>query len=503
MAEGKVYLVGGGPGAYQYLTLRAVELLERADAILYDRLIPAQALALARPEAELIYVGKDGLRGEVALPQREIEERMIALARSGKEVVRFKGGDPLVFGRGGEEAQRLAQAGIPFEIVPGVTAALAAAAEVAIPLTYRGLASGVALLTAHEDPEKEGQGLDFAALATFPGTLVLYMGVGRLGAVTAALIEAGRPPGEPAAVVERAGHPRVRVVRSTLAEVATAAQEVGIRPPALTVIGQVAGLELPAARRQDGPLSGVTVTVTRAQPQAGQLTERLQRLGAAVVEAPVIRIVPLPAQPLDPAPYALICLTSANGVAPFLERLLASGGDLRDLAGKVVAAIGPGTAAALESRGIKADLVPKRFVAEGLLEALDESGLAERLAGKRALVARAREARETLPAGLAARGLTVDVVPLYETLPQPLPPPLLEQALSADYITFTAASTVRSFLAALPDHGAGLREQTTAKLVSIGPQTSAELRRHGLEADLEASRHDLEGLLSALLSDRS
>jgi len=499
-AEGKVYLVGGGPGALRYLTLRAVELIEQADAILYDRLIPAEALALAKPQAELIYVGKDGMRGEAVLPQRQIEERLIELARAGKRVVRLKGGDPLIFGRGGEEASRLAQAGVPFEIVPGLSAALAAAAEAAIPLTYRGLASAVALVTAHEDPEKGEGSLDFAALARFPGTLVLYMGVGRLAAVCRRLIEAGRERHEPAAIVERAGDPRLRVVRAPLGDLPQRAQEAGISPPALTIVGAVAGLQLESQPRHAGPLAGVTVTVTRAQPQAGQLAKRLAQLGAATVEAPAIRIVPLPAEPLDPAPYALICLTSPNGVEPFVERLLAGGRDLRSLAGKTVAAIGPGTAAALASRGIRADLVPRRFVAEGLLEALAETELGRSLRGRRALVARAAQARDTLPNGLAELGAEVDVIPLYETVAQPLPPPLAERALAADYITFTAASTVRSFLAALPDGAAPLKRADRPKLVSIGPQTSAELRRHGLEPDLEAARHDLDGLVETILS---
>ena len=289
----------------------------------------------------------------------------------------------------------------------------------------------------------------------------------------------------------------MRVVRAPLGELADAAAAAGIRPPALTVVGAVASLAL--APPALGPLAGVTVTVTRAQPQAAELASRLRRLGAAVVEAPTIRIEKLPAAPLDPRPYDLICLTSPNGVEPFFERLAAASLDARSLAGKTVAAIGPGTAKALAGRGVVADLVGERFVAEGLLEALDKA--AGRIAGRRALVARAQEARDVLPKGLQERGYAVDVLPLYRTKSEPLPPPLLAKALAADYITFTAASTVRSFLSALPEGGKGLREQSAAKVVSIGPQTSAALREGGVEPDREADRHDLEGLIAAILAD--
>jgi len=484
---GRVYLVGAGPGDPALLSARALELIAGADVILHDRLIPASALDGAREGAELVFVGKQG--GGASVPQDQTEALMVERARAGQSVVRLKGGDPFVFGRGGEEALALRAAGIAYEVVPGVTAGIAAAAYAGIPVTQRGVASAVALVTGHEDPAKAEQALDWTALAAFPGTLVFYMGVRQLPDIAAALTAAGRSAAEPAAVIERGTLPDQRVVTGTLATIAERAAAAAVGAPAVTVVGPVAALAEQLSWLPPRPLAGLTVAVTRARAQASGLARRLEAEGARVVQAPAIRVRTLSGPPLDPAPYDLVCLTSANGVEALFERLRAGGRDARSLAGATVAAIGPGTAAALAAHGILADVVPERFVAESLVEALAP------LPVERALIARASEARDVLPDALRERGAQVDVLALYETVAEPLPEPVREAALAADYVTFTSSSTVRWFLAA------GGSPSPSARIVSIGPVTSAALREHGLEPHVEASRHDIDGLLAALLAD--
>jgi uroporphyrinogen III methyltransferase / synthase len=484
---GRVAFVGAGPGDAGLLTARALELIAGADVILYDRLIPAEALAGARADAELRYVGKEG--GGPFVPQEETEALMLERARGGALVVRLKGGDPFVFGRGGEEALALAAAGIAFEVVPGITAGIAAAGYAGIPVTHRGLASAVALITAHEDPRKPEQAVDWQALAAFPGTLVFYMGVRTLPTLTARLIEAGRPPQQPAAVVARGTLPDQQTVLGTLATIASDAASAGVSAPAITVIGDVAALHSELAWRAPGPLAGVTVVVTRARAQASELAARLRTLGARALETPAIRISAT-SDPLPPlAGFDLICLTSANGVQQLFERLAARGEDARALAGARVAAIGPGTARALREHGVIADIVPERFVAEGLIEALAEIPVS------RVLIARAAGARDVLPDALGARGAKVEVVSLYETLAEPIDPALAPELARADYLTFTSSSTVRFFLASAQP-GADTR------IASIGPVTSATLHQHGLTPDVEANRHDIDGLLDAIVADR-
>ncbi len=491
--SGRVHLVGAGPGDPGLLTARALELIAEADIILYDRLIPPSALDGARADAELLYVGKE--RGGPSVAQEQTEELMVSRAREGKTVVRLKGGDPFVFGRGGEEALTLRAAGIPFEVVPGVTAGVGASAYAGIPLTHRGLASAVALITGHEDPDKDEAASHWRALAAFPGTLVLYMGVRRLPDIAAALMAAGRPGSEPTAVVEGGTLPAQRTISATLETIAEAVRREAVNPPSITVIGPVAALAEELSWLPVRPLAGRSVAVTRARAQASGLARRLEALGARVVQAPVIRIRSLSEPdlpPLDLSPYDLICLTSANGVAALFERLEAAGGDARALAGAKVAAVGAATAAALSEHGIVADVVGESFVAESLVEALADVEV------KRALVARAREARDVLPDALRARGVEVDVLALYETLVEPLPPLTLEAARQADYVTFTSSSTVRFFVQAAGGD-AGLSPGT--RIVSIGPVTSRTLREHGMEPHVEAARHDVDGIIEALLAD--
>jgi uroporphyrinogen III methyltransferase / synthase len=483
-----VYLVGAGPGDPGLMTARSLELIAAADVIVHDRLIPEEALSGARADAELVYVGKEG--GGPSMSQAEIEVLLLRHGRAGRMVVRLKGGDPFVFGRGGEEAEALRAAGIPFEVVPGVTAGAAALAYAGIPVTHRGLASAVALVTGHEDPDKPETALDWAALAAFPGTLVLYMGVRQLPSIAERLTQAGRDPGEPAAIVQRGTFPDQRVVGGTLGSIAADGEAAGVRAPAITVVGPVAALRDELRWFDLRPLSGVTVAVTRAREQASGLAARLRELGAAVVQAPAIRIVSLDPPLPDLSRYDLVCLTSPNGVRLLFERLRAAGLDARAFAGARVAAIGPGTAASLEHRGVIADVVPERFVAEGLVEALREVPVS------RALIARAATARDVLPDALRERGAEVDVVALYETVAEPLSLGQRAAVARADYITFTSSSTVSYFL-----QSAGREAIGDARLVSIGPVTSATLREHGLEPHVEARRHDIDGVIAALVED--
>ena len=490
-----VYLVGAGPGDPGLMTKRSLELIEQADAILYDRLIPPGALDGARADAVLHYVGKQP--GSGAMEQEEINSLLVQLGAEGHRVVRLKGGDPFVFGRGGEEAQALADAGVEFEVVPGVTAGVAAPAYAGIPVTHRDDASAVAFVTGHEDPAKAESALDWDALARFPGTLVMYMGVKNLPEIARSLIAAGRPGDEPVAVVERGTQPRQRSVEATLADVAERVAEAGIRPPAITLVGPVARLRSQLAWIERRPLFGRTVVVTRARAQASGLARRLEELGAAVVEAPAIRIAPRPADELEAAlasidEYALVCLTSPNGAALLMDALAHSGRDARALAGATVAAIGPGTAAELRRHGIGADVVPERSVAEALVEALGDV----EVEGRRVLVARASEARDVLPDALAERGAEVTVLPLYDTVAAPLSDDALKAAADADYVTFTSSSTVRFFMAGIDG-----RFPASARVVSIGPVTSATARDAGLEVHVEAAQHDVDGVVAALLED--
>jgi uroporphyrinogen III methyltransferase/synthase len=516
---GHVYLVGAGPGDPGLLTARALELIAAADVILHDRLIPSAALDGARTDAELLFVGKEG--GGASVPQEQTEALMVARAHAGLSVVRLKGGDPFVFGRGGEEALTLREAGIPFEIVPGVSAGVAAAAYAGIPVTHRGLASAVALVTGHtrlddapDTARRESAGgsdrdetdLDWPALAAFPGTLVFYMGVRQLPRITESLIAAGRPASEAVAVVENGTLPGQRTVTGTLATIADIASAEDVRAPSITVVGPVAELAEQLSWREGGiryPLSGRTVAVTRARSQASGLARRLEELGASVVQAPSIRVESIDGPAPDLSPYDLICFTSPNAVSALFERLArgpapgqettpAGVRDARSLAGALVAAIGPGTARALAERGIVADIVPERFVAEALVEALVDTPV------EHALVARAKEARDVIPDALRARGAQVDVLALYETLAEPLSPHALAAAREADYITFTSSSTVRFFLDAAGG-ASGLSSAT--RIVSIGPITSETLREHGLEPHVEAESHDIDGVIQALLAD--
>jgi uroporphyrinogen III methyltransferase/synthase len=497
--SGRVYLVGAGPGDPGLLTARALALIASADVILYDRLIADTALDGAREDAELLYVGKEG--GGASVPQEQTQALLVERARAGKTVVRLKGGDPFVFGRGGEEALALREAGVGFEVVPGVTAGVAALAYAGIPVTHRGLARAVAFVTGRTGDESE---LDWSALAAFPGTLVFYMGVKRLREIAAALIDAGRDGAEPAAVIESGTMPAQRTVLGTLQTIAELVEREQVGSPSITVVGPVATLAEQLAWLGKPPLAGRTVAVTRARAQASGLAHELAELGAHVVQAPAIRVEPLPGPPLDPSSYDLVCVTSANAASELFERLAARGRDARALAGARIASIGPGTSNELAAHGIAADVTAERSVGEGLVEALADVPVT------RALIVRGRGGREVLPEALRERGAHVDVLELYETVAEPLSAETAAAVRAADYVTFTSASTVRNLLGALGVNGdvsssgdaaerGRLSPQT--RVVSIGPITSAALHEHGIGVDVEAARHDVDGLLQALLDD--
>ena len=482
-APGTVYLVGAGPGDAGLMTARSLELIASADVILHDKLIPAEALDGARADALLIDVGKIG--GGDQVPQDVTEALLIEHALAGRSVVRLKGGDPFVFGRGGEEALRCRKHGIPFEVVPGVTAGIAASAYAGVPVTQRGMASGVAFITGHEDPAKPDTQIDWPALAAFPGTLVFYMGVRQLPRIAEQLVAGGRPASEAVAIIERGTLPGQRELHGTLETIAALAAQAQIKAPAITVVGPVAALgEQLGWRAATRPLDGVSVAVTRARAQASGLAAELRALGAVVVEAPVIRIEPLAADVPELSAYDVVCVTSPNGA----EQLLGRVRDARALAGPLIAAIGPGTARALLAGGVAADIVPERSIAESLVEALREVPISH------VLIARAEEARDVLPDALRERGAAVDVLALYRTVAEPLGDDARAAALGADYATFTSASSVRFF-----HEAAGTL--AGPRLVSIGPITSEALRALGHEPDVEASEHTPGGLIAALLAD--
>jgi uroporphyrinogen III methyltransferase/synthase len=478
------------------MTARSLELIATADAILYDRLIPDGALDGARPDAELVDVGK--APGRVAMEQAETERLMAEIAISGRSVVRLKGGDPFVFGRGGEEAEALVAAGVPFEVVPGVTAGIAAPAYAGIPVTHREDASAVAFVTGHEDPDKAESAIDWPALAAFPGTLVLYMGVKNLPRIAERLISSGRDPDEPAAAIERGTHPGQRTVIATTATLPAAVGAAGLAAPSILLFGPVAARRERIAWLEARPLHGRSVVVTRARAQASGLAGSLRGLGADVVELPAIRIEPRIETPEVTAmveglhTYALVCLTSPNGVDLLFAAMAERGFDARALHNATVAVIGPGTARALRAHGLIPDIVPARSIAESLVESLREVDVD----GKPVLIARAAEARDVLPEALSERRARVDVVPLYETVRDGASPEAIARAREADYLTFTSSSTVRYFAETVgPDFS------SPARIVSIGPVTSETIREHGMRVDVEATRHDPDGLLDALLAD--
>jgi uroporphyrinogen III methyltransferase/synthase len=499
--SGTVYLVGAGPGDPGLLTLRGGELLALCDAVVYDALANPALLAMAtmperkKPPAELHDVGKRGGASDSAR-QDEINALLIRLAKEGKRVVRLKGGDPFVFGRGSEEAQALAEAGVRFEVVPGVTAGIAAPAYAGIPVTHRGASTSVTFVTGHEDPSKERDTVDWSALARAGGTIVLYMGVRTLPRIAKALIDGGRSPDTPAAAVQWGTHPHQKTVTATLSTLAGAIEREGLTAPVITVIGDVVDLRREISWFETRPLFGRRIVVTRAQSQASTLSEKLIALGADVLEMPATKIEPADPEPIHRAiaglqRYSWVIFTSQNAVQIFWNALRQAKLDLRALAGKTVAAVGPTTSLALMEHGIVPDVLPDRFVAEGLLEAIGQSDVRD----KRVLYVAATGARETLQLGLERLGATVDRVALYSSVPDGEGAAALRERLlagDADAITFTSALSVNAFVDAV-----GADAAARAPAVSIGPVTTAAAKARGLEVAAEASMSTLAGLVDA------
>ena len=500
MNQGMVFLVGAGPGDPGLITVRGRKLLESADAIVYDALanrdlLPPDARVTGHPE--LYDVGKRGGDSR-SVSQDEINELLVRLARDGKRVVRLKGGDPFVFGRGSEEAQALNDASIAFEVVPGVTSGIAAAAYAGIPVTHRGIATSVTFVTGHEDPAKSTTQTDWSALAKVGGTIVLYMGVKTLPSIASALIEGGMPAEIPAAAVQWGTLPRQRTVTATLGTLADKASAEGITAPVITVIGWSVILRDEIDWFERRPLFGKRIVVTRAAQQSQSLTDKLVELGADVIEMPSTRIARLDLSPLRAemtrlGDYQWLIFTSQNAVSIFWEHLLGSGRDARALAGLAVAAVGPATAGALLERGITVDVIPERFVAEGLLEKLAER---DDITGARVLYVTAEGARETLVEGLIERGAEVNVIRAYRSIQDGSGSAKLRKALESgtvSAVTFTSASSVRGYIDAV-----GEELSLKAPAVTIGPQTTEAVSTAGIELLSEAEESTIDGVVAAV-----
>lgn len=496
-ATGQVFLVGAGPGDPGLLTLRGRELLERAHVVVYDRLVDPALLAFCQPTCEQIFVGKTP--GEAGTSQAEINRLLVARAANGLRVVRLKGGDPFVFGRGGEEAALLAATGIPFEVVPGVTSAIGVPAYAGIPVTHREVASSFAVVTGHERAGRETAAVDWGAYGRQPDTLIVLMGREATPAVAAALIAAGRDPRTPAAVISEGTTSRQRTVVADLARIGDAASD--LPNPAVLVIGEVVRLRAQLEWWERRPLHGRRVLLTRTRQQASELGALLRLLGAEPVELPVIRIVPDPHSPaLEEAArnlssYWWLCFTSANAVDPLFDVLARDGKDSRALAGTRVAAVGPATARALAAHGITADVVPPLATAADLVETLRP----QTYAGQRALFIRGEPASATLIVGLEGLGLEVHDVVAYHTLPDPEAVTTAEALLGTgvDAVTFASSATVGHFLDATGDAGRALCAQSP--VVCIGPVTARAAEALGLTVAAVADDPGPGGMIAALL----
>ena len=504
-----VYLVGAGPGDPGLITVRGKQLLERAEVVVYDYLANKKFLQYVPKGAEFIYVGKKG-GVHHACTQEEINQLLVERARAGRTVVRLKGGDPFIFGRGGEEIEELVKAGIPFEVVPGVTSATAAATYAGIPITHRRFTSTVAFITGHEDPTKPDSRVAWDKIATGIGTLVIYMGIKNLPAITANLIKYGRDPNTPVAVVPWASTAGQRTVIGTLATITEVVQAAKIRPPSIIVVGEVVSLRDTINWFEKRPLFGKRVLVTRTREQASELVNRLEEVGADCLEFATISIEPLESfEELDLelariGQYDWLVFTSINAVSHFFGRLLEQGMDARDLHGPRIAVVGRTTAERLADFGIKADLLPDEFTGEGLAASL----LAQGMHGKKILIPRAAQAREVLPKTLQEAGAAVTVVPVYRNVVPGVEDGSAREALRreflehrVDVITFTSSSTVTNFLKLLAPSGPEeLQELLNGVTVAaIGPITARTAEKHGLTVHVQPATHTIPELVDSIV----
>ncbi|MEE4240553.1 MAG: uroporphyrinogen-III C-methyltransferase [Desulfopila sp.] len=502
---GKVYLIGAGPGDPGLITVRGKYLLEKAEVVVYDYLANSKLLKHVPKDAVLVYAGKKGGTKHTHT-QDEINQMLVDHAQAGKVVVRLKGGDPFIFGRGGEELERLHAAGVPFEVVPGVTSATAAATYAGIPITHRDYTASVAFLTGHEDPTKENSNIDWAKLATGAGTLVVYMGIKNLPIIVDNLIKHGRSPETPVAVVRWASTPEQRTVVGTLATIRDVVSEAGIKPPSLIIVGEVVKLRETIDWFEKRPLFGKKIVVTRTRGQASQLIAGLEENGADCFECSTIDIQPVDSyDQLDAElerlkEYHWIVFSSLNGVTYFFERLFEKNMDTRDLNGPGIAAVGKSTADLLRSYGVKADLIPTVFTSEGLAESLLDAGVE----GRNILIPRAEKGREILPETLRGAGAQVTIAPVYKNVLPKGRKDELRRALEAgkvDMITFTSSSTVRNFLTMLE---AGSEEKLKellagVKIAAIGPITGKTVTDNGLKVDIQPEEHTIDAMVKAIV----
>jgi len=500
MKKGKVYLVGAGPGDPGLITVRGLECIKRADVIVYDYLSSVAFLKYAAAGTELIYVGKK--QGAHTLPQKEINQLIITKAGQGLVVVRLKGGDPFIFGRGGEEAQALAEARVSFEVVPGITSAIAAPAYAGIPLTHRDYSSTLAFVTGHENPEKIESSVDWTALAKGMGTLIFFMGVKNLAHIVSQLLSHGMASDTPIGLVRWGTTPKQKTITGTIENIVARVQAAGFKAPAIIVVGKVVNLRSSIQWFENRPLFGKTIVVTRAREQASELADTLTALGAECLECPTIKIIPAE----DPAPldqaidhiaqYAWLIFTSVNGVHFFFKRFFEKNRDVRELHALKTATIGSATAARLLDFGLKSDLLPKDFRAESVVEAF--AGID--LKGKKILLPRAREARPVLPLELAKMGADIDEVPVYDNIRDQGNAELLVARLEEsgiDLITFTSSSTVKNFKALLPPER--FPELVGGVTVAcIGPITAQTARDLGFGEQIVAETSTLAGLCDAI-----
>jgi len=494
-----VYLIGAGPGDPGLLTVRALDILRRADVVLYDRLIDMTLLAETKPECLLVDVGKSA--GKHIKTQNETTELLVEYGRRGLVTARLKGGDPFLFGRGAEEAERLKDEGIPFAVVPGVSALNAATTYAGIPITHRDYASTFGVATGHGARGKAADPVRWRELAVAVDTIVVFMGVGTIGAIAEELAEGGLPGDTPAAVVEQGTTPAQRVVTGTLATIADAVAEKNVSPPALLVIGRTAALAGTLQWYDPGPLAGMRIGITRPLKQSLRFANRLRELGARPIPMPTIATVDtIVADNVEAVmkaihDYDYVVYSSVNGVESFFRALKMYGGDARSLAGATCACIGPVTAKRLGEHGVTADITAERYIAEGLAEAICGK---EQVEGQRFLLVRSDIGRETLHTELVNRGAHTDSVTFYSTRLETLKPHILEMIKTGniDAITFTSSSTVNNFFAQVAQKDL----PASIKLASIGPQTSEAIRSHGKHVDIEAGEYTTAGLAEAIVA---
>ncbi|MBZ4653936.1 MAG: uroporphyrin-III C-methyltransferase [Peptococcaceae bacterium] len=501
MNVGKVYLIGAGPGDPKLITVKGLECIKEADCIVYDRLASPRLLSYARKDAELIFVGKSPERH--VLKQEEINELLVKLSLDGKTVARLKGGDPFVFGRGGEEAEVLREHQIPFEVVPGITSAIAVPAYAGIPVTHRDYTSTFTIITGHEDPLKDDSRIEWPCLASRSGTLVFLMGMENLPLIVGQLMKHGKDPGTPVAVIRWGTRPEQQTVTGNLANIEVKVEEAGLTSPAIIIVGEVVQLREKLSWFEGKPLFGKRIVVTRSREQASQLSEEISRLGGEVLEFPTIAITePDDYGPLDQAireikDYQWLIFTSVNGVQHFFKRFRDLGRDIRELYNLRLSAIGPATAWALAEKGFLVDYVPQEFRAEAIVE-----GLKSRIKpGDRVLLPRADIARALLPQELIKLGAHVTEVDVYKTVKEKssvreLLNYLKEKKISV--VTFTSSSTVVNFVEMLGEDNLSLLEGVV--IACIGPITAQTVQEYGLKVEIQAEEYTIPGLVKAILA---